>query len=58
MKSIIKTKTCLLRLQFGLVFNPYWETSIKNNECSRLGASTALKVKICGNATPNSKTLG
>ena len=29
-----------------------WETSTKNNERSRQGASTAFKVKICSNATP------
>ena len=35
-----------------VVFDHYWETSIKNNKRSRRGASTALKVKICSNATP------
>ena len=35
-----------------VVFDQYWENSIKNNECSRRGASTALEVKISSSATP------
>ena len=35
-----------------VVFDQYWENSIKNNERSRRGASTALEVKISSSATP------
>ena len=35
-----------------IVFDQYWENSIKNNERSGRGASTALEVKISSSATP------
>ena len=35
-----------------VVFDQYWSTSIKANERSRRGASTALEVRISNSATP------
>ena len=42
-----------------VVFNPYWDLSIKAGECALRGSlNSCLEVKICGPSTPVPKQRG